>query len=364
VSDPEIQALVDRAIAMKDGAAKLKLLEEGAQRAEILGDLTLTYFARQHAMRVAYVLDELDRALVAFAWCRALADRESRFDDRFLLSMGPLLADSIDPFPQIPRARAEAAYEDLIRRYRAHGRSLRPIYRSQCSTALAMGRLDEAAAAYDAWMAAPPDDSGFCAVCELSSRVRFLVDTGSEEEALALAAPILEGSQTCNTGPGGTLARSLRPLIRLGRWDEARRHHAAGMALLDGERTYVAVVADHLIFVALVRQKQKGARLLERHLYRALKQRPRLAPLLFYMGAAVFLEGLEREGVKAIDLRLPKSFPGFEAEGHYEVGALKGWFADQIEDLGGRFDRRNGNTYYRDQMRSLGQIWSLQPPRG
>ena len=45
-------------------------------------------------------------------------------------------------------------------------------------------------------------------------------------------------------------------------------------------------------------------------------------------------------------LRLPPTFPLFEANGSYDAPRLLDWFGGEVDSLAAQFDARNGNDYH------------------
>jgi len=63
-------------------------------------------------------------------------------------------------------------------------------------------------------------------------------------------------------------------------------------------------------------------------------------------------------------LRLPVYFPLFEPEGRYLPSDLAKWLESQLCDIGGQFDRRNGNTFFSGSLmagQSVGMVTKEEP---
>ena len=75
--------------------------------------------------------------------------------------------------------------------------------------------------------------------------VGYLTTLGREGEALAAAAPILEGRHKCAQVPHRTYARVLLPLLRLGRPAEAMSCHRKGYRLIARNPDFVGQVGKH-----------------------------------------------------------------------------------------------------------------------
>src|SRR5205085_9358405 len=107
-----------------------------------------------------------------------------------------------------------------------------PVHETRCTHARAAGRLDEARKWYGAWSAAERDSMSDCLACDQNVQVEYLVELGEDENALQRAEPILSGRMRCAEIPQVTLGTVLLPLVRLGRIEEAARHHLKGARLV------------------------------------------------------------------------------------------------------------------------------------
>src|SRR5262249_50353997 len=106
----------------------------------------------------------------------------------------------------------------------------------------------------------------------------------------------------------------------------------------------------------------KAVKLLEKHLPAALEN-PSLAKRFeFYLSCRLLLDMLLSENKKALKLRLPSTFPLYDAKGNYLIGNLSAWFVNQTQDLAKRFDKRNGNTFFSRKIADLEKLKKLATP--
>jgi hypothetical protein len=289
-----------------------------------------------------------DKSMVAFAWCLAQCDRDpERFSERRVLWQYKWVVMSLYGFPEIPRAKIEAATADIEDRYRRQGLSLRPIWRIRLINARGMGDDDAADHALEQWLAAPRDEFTDCKACETSTHVGVLVQAGDDAEALAVAAPLLDGRLGCATQPQITLARVLLPLLRLGRVEDAVPRHLDGYRRIRAQpHYYTTTIAQHMVFLALTGNFGRAVRMLEDHLGMGFADPTPIDRLQFYLAVRLLLDQLHAAGHTRVDLRLPASFPARTVDGHYDPMALADWFATELAGLAARFDARNENGHY------------------
>ena len=75
----------------------------------------------------------------------------------------------------------------------------------------------------------------------------------------------------------------------------------------------------------------------------------------FYLGAAEFCQA---HSVQHAEIKLPPvpDLADRPENGLYDCAALARWFWDRAEEIGGRFDRRNGCPNYEKQLRAVRRI--------
>ena len=82
---------------------------------------------------------------------------------------------------------------------------------------------------YELWSTTPRDDLSDCAGCDPSAQAGYLADAGRDEEAIALAEPVLAGRLTCVEQPQAMLTALLLPYLRTGRRRRGPRRAPAGV---------------------------------------------------------------------------------------------------------------------------------------
>ena len=187
--------------------------------------------------------------------------------------------------PDVPAAAVEGWLNELSRRYAVAGLSQRPVHAREFLAAERLGDGARAAHALAAWHAAPRDEGADCRGRELAwqgaaharraamaqaaeaaqaegTETASVAGAADDAEALRLWEPVLRGEHDCRSRPPSLLAASLLPLLRLGRADEARRHHLAGYPAVRDDPAERAAVAHHLEFCARTGNEPRGLHLL------------------------------------------------------------------------------------------------------
>ncbi len=336
--------LLEQAEDLPECPSKLALLEEAVRLADTHRDTELGDEAREALIQTATFTGYPEKALVAFSWRLAQADRApEQFPESRLMWAYKWIAGSLASFPQISRQQIDDAFEDMAVRFRRSGYGMRSVYKIRWEAALDMREPDEARRYYRLWDKTPRDANSDCNACEQDCRVFYHVYFGKLEKALQLAEPILRGSMSCGTVPERTFGRVLLPLLRLGRVDEAAEYYRKGYRLASGNREFLDCLGDYLIFLVLTGNLSQGVKLFERHLGWAVETMDLYARWRFYAAVSYFLPLLAQSGRTELKLRLIEETPGYRADGRYETARLASLFDSLCRELAAQFDARNGN---------------------
>ncbi|MGW2210057.1 tetratricopeptide repeat protein [Streptomyces sp. NPDC001781] len=247
--------------------------------------------------------------------------------------------------PHIPLASVENWLGEMERRYRVAGYSERAVRAAEFGIASHIGDLARAERAYGAWLAADRDDMADCHACELSGQGGWQMRSGRDAEALERWAPVLEGEFACAHEPHGVLARSLVPLLRLGRVEEARAHHLRGIRLVRPMESMRDAYAAHVEFCALSGNEERALELLaERPAYFTDTGHPR-SLLEFLAVVTLLMDRLTALGLGAREVPGPagRTWTARELATRARTEAL---------ELAARFDARNKSSYIGDLTRA------------
>ncbi|MGG1619674.1 hypothetical protein ACIFQM_22820 [Paenibacillus sp. NRS-1782] len=347
-----IYDLMEQAQDLPGGAAKLAILEEAARLADTSGLKELGYEVRGEIVDCAIFNGYPLKALIAFSWQLGQFDQNpDEYDEQELLWTYKWILGKVCSFPNIPKTQVEDLVEDMRKRYAEYGYNERPYHYYKFRIAMDMGRLDEARQYLDTFRTIERDSMSDCEACEQSQIVRFYYLTGEDEQALAVAKPILSGRMTCAEVPHVTLSQVLLPLYRLGEADKAKDHHRKGYRLIRDDRDFLKTIAEHIEYLA-VADPVKGIEVVERHLHIALDYESGLEQMYFYAAMVGLLQKLDASGDSRL-IRLPAALEwGKEERTLTEIIA---YFRPLAESAAAAFDRRNGNTFYTDWIGKMVQ---------
>ena len=201
----------------------------------------------------------------------------------------------------------------------------------------------------DRFRAAERDDVSDCAVCETGAMAEYLLALGRRTEAVVLVEELLEKQEFCEEQPWKLLSILTDDALERNDLQEAERFSAA-MVIQP-----IKATADLRRVGALLRMKgasgdwKNGLKLLKKSLPWTANFWDQELLFYFYLGAASFCQAYSAEHT---EIKLPP-VPGFTdcpENGVYDCVALTQWFWSRAEEIGARFDRRNGSSNYGKQL--------------
>jgi tetratricopeptide (TPR) repeat protein len=325
-------------------AAAEKILDRAAQlgpQAEVT--------ALFHLINAYEFSADRPKALVPFARALRLWDQDpSVFDHastRSLFWDFKWMTTGMLDLPQVPLAAIENWLAEMDRRYRLAGHTERAVRMCEFYVADHLGDTERAQRAFDGWLAAERGEMADCHACETARQGEFFADNGADPKAVQHWEPVLAGRLTCAEEPHRALARSLLPLVRLGRLDEARAHHLRGYPMVKGSESLMPSVARHIEFCALTGNEARGLELLADtpgYFQADGEPEPRMG---FYAVVALLMDRLVALGRGGLRVTGPagRSWTAAELAHHARAEALA---------LAARFDERNGTTAISERVQA------------
>src|SRR5690349_10019590 len=252
-SEAELRGILGQAQDMPYGTAQIALVEQVVAHADAQRLTDLSFDARMQATTSYVYGGEPARAVVTFTWCLAEFDRSPTSYagwQHSLLWHFKYMVHALTKFPDVSLDRTHAVLDDMQRRWTETGHSPHAVYSHRHFVARHVGDRDLAEELYRKWCATPRDRLSDCAGCDPSSKAFWLAQTGRDEEAVALAEPVLAGALTCSEQPQYILTTLLLPYLRTGRLEPARDAHRRAYRLQRPNLADLEAIGDHIIFCA------------------------------------------------------------------------------------------------------------------
>jgi hypothetical protein len=342
----EAEQLYEQALELPHGSrARADMLDEAARYAEAAGDEDLCFTIRYTAIDAALDAGEVQRALLAFAYCLAVCDaRPEAHPESTLHWRYKWVLEWAPRFAEVSREQIEGLLKDVELRFLRAARGRNALAKLRARAAYFLGDREDMAQHYETWKTTVRDSLSDCRVCDLDEEVMLLQAMGKEPRALEVAHAIVHGHQRCQEVPHLTYARALPTLLRAGFRDEAVMFHRRGYPMLKTlKNKLVGHVGPHLVYTAVVGDTGRGLRIL-RETLEAAAHGVADSRLSYFLGAEVLLERVARDETQ-VHLSLPALLGGDGKAALHDAEALRQRFAEQADLLTRAFDARNGNGH-------------------
>ncbi|MDH6109272.1 tetratricopeptide (TPR) repeat protein [Kitasatospora sp. MAP12-15] len=320
------------------GRATAAIAEELVDAAEGFGDPEVTVSTLVELMRAYYGSGEVVKFPVAFARLLQLWDADQKtFDEHEahrLFWYFKWVASGLLSTPDVPLASIRGWIAEMRRRYQAAGHDLQPVHAQEYHLAAQLGENEQLA--YELWATRGRTGFSDCAACEARQRAVHHLRRGEDERGLAELQPTFDGNHTCDDEPHSSQALALLPLLRLGRFDEARAAHLTGYRKVRGQEAELVPLGRHLMFCALTGNEARGLELLAQNRASFGFMGAPADRLQFLTAVEALLSRLVETGHGALPCPGPL---GTE----WTAAALRDDVAVQAGELAARFDARNGN---------------------
>ncbi|MBF9067130.1 tetratricopeptide repeat protein [Streptacidiphilus fuscans] len=321
------------------GRAAAAVAEELVDAAETFGDDEVTVSALVELMRAYHGSGELVKYPVAFARLLQLWDANPKaFDEQEVHSLYwffKWVTSGLLATPDVPLASIRGWIAEMRRRYQAAGHDLQPVYAQEHHLACHLGESQQLS--YELWATRGRTQLSDCAACEARQRADYHVDRGADERGLLELQPTFDGRHSCDEEPHSSQALALLPLLRLGRYDEARAMHLTSYRKVRGKEAELTDIGRHLEFCALTGNEARGLELLSHSRASFGFAASPSGRLAFLTGVEVLLARLEETGHGTVPCGGPLG-------AQWTVASLRASVAAQADELASRFDARNQNS--------------------
>jgi cellulose synthase operon protein C len=342
-SEDQLWDLLEQAYGMPYGAGQIALVEQVVAHADALHLAQLAFAARMQATTSYVYGGEPARAVVSFTWCLAEFDREPvsyQRHQRNLLWHFKYMVVALTKFPDVSLERTYAVLDDMERRWRESGHSMHAVHAHRHYVARHIGDVAAAERYYAQWGAAPRDHLSNCVGCDPSSKAWWLASRGRDEEAVALAEPVLAGTLTCSEQPQAILTTLMLPYLRTGRLDQARDAHRRAYRLHRPNLADLGDIGDHIEFCARTGNEARGVEILERHLGWLDRAPSPYAAMTFAAAGSLVLRRAAANVPDDVTVMRPAH--GEREAARVSAAVLGPELASVAGEIAARFDRRNG----------------------
>lgn len=356
IDEMDFDELMNQALRLPDGDAKLAVLEQAARVADMCQDIEQGFVAREKIVELCTFSGHPLKALVAFSWLVGMKDKYPELlGDYSLLWKYKYILGYITTFPEINRTQIENLLEDMRVRFASEGYSGRTYYDYKFSILVDMGNIEEGLKCFELVQSMERDAMSNCRACEQGDRVNVQGLLGNDEALLEAAEPILTEKLKCHSSLQVNISRVLMPLLRLGRKEEADEWQRKGYRLIKGSREYLHQIALHIEYLTYT-DPIKALEIFEENVFYLSNHENPEDIMYFSALASALFSRLTRENIQ-FDVRFPVDHPC--AHLNHDVAALGQYYKDYAMDYAYKYDQRNGNNYCSLKIEKLSQFTEL-----
>lgn len=331
--------------ALAHGAARLDGIQHAIDEADAAKNASWGLEFRYAYMEEATFHDDNYKSILMFPATLALYDANPQLQEEFQYKMmwayKHMVEHCVDYY-QISSEQTDAYFDAYKERCNRYGYTLRSYHMKRMMYYYYADR-SKALESYHAYRDTQRDKLGDCVACETTAEMKFELAFGTEEQALALARPILEGELSCGEIPEVTYCYLMQYYMNRGDHTNATHYARLMHPLIQGNPAYLMENSELMRYYAatdLIRGVQVFRACVGMF---ATAHNPRFR-LYFCNGAAKLFAAIHTP--ETLHLRLPKALACWREDGVYDTQKLSAWFQKEAEELAALFDKRNGTDFY------------------
>ena len=350
------EELIEQIHDLPHGSERMSALQSAITEADNASSHRWRIYFRYEYIRESVFHDDAFKAVITFPEMLAIFDEHPELQDDYeddIMVVFKWVIENMAEFHQVSREEIERYYAEFRRRCEHLGYSLRIYYHKLCHF-LMRADPDEMPKVYEQFHRARRDRLSDCEACEMNFDMEIALALGNTEQALKIAAPILDGQKRCAEIPHKTYSTLAEHFLYKGDLHEAQYYAilAERWTELKPEFLYDTGL---LLEVAASTDPQHGWKILKRSLPDFVASRNPESRLVYARGAYRLLRrinqlrGDDPEGeytLNAIFRQLPVTC----TKQGISIPELEQWFYTFAKEQSELLDARNGSSFYMDKL--------------
>ncbi|MEM7014110.1 MAG: hypothetical protein AAF585_21835, partial [Verrucomicrobiota bacterium] len=340
---------------MEDGSAKLALAEELVREADTHQNELRQFLYRKELVRSATFSGEIDKALVAFAWCLGKSDENPQeYSPTDLMWSYKWILHGCYMTPSVSAEQIAGIFADATRRFQEAGESLRPIYDQEARYQAHLGNRDGAKDLMKRSRSERRSSKSDCAACERSSEIEFHLFLKDFDRVAKLADDTIAKGLSCTEEPQRQLCYGAMAYQATGRDEDAKTIYRKWYPKVKSNRNYLLSISCLLNYLIRADNMRSAVTLFERHLSWAVEATNKVDAFRFFIVSHQLLERLQSKKRKVISVRGGQGIFPFQGAGdsgeEFGVVDLADWSRAEASKIADQFDARNGNAHFASLM--------------
>ncbi len=341
---------IEQIRSTEHGTSRLEIMQNAIREADDqAADYWRIYF-RYEYVKESIFHDDNFKAIIMFPELLAVFDEHPELEDdtyEDVMQAFKWVLENMPDYYQVSLAEIERYYAEYEARCKKYGYSLRVFHMKRSKLFLPIDR-DAARREYEAFHGCKRDVNSDCEACEIHHDMRMALEFGEEEEALRIAAPVLDGRKRCAEVPHVTYGALLRFYLYRGDLSEAAYYGRLCARYTDNEPEFLEETGN-LLELYSTSDIRTGWKTLKCNISSFVKCRNPIMRLTFARGAYRLLQHISEETEYA-DSVLLQPLPVKRTKEGYSVKELLEYFYGIAQQQSELLDKRNGTSYYMDQL--------------
>ena len=345
----DVSEIIEHADALPDGIQKVRLYEKAIQIADNKKDDELAWRLRLDFIPVCSDGGCPDRMLVAFSWCLAYYDKSPEdFEVTEILWYYKWVLNALCNFPNISKEKIFELLNDFEERSKSENFSPRTVHYIKSKIYRGLKDFKLMSEELKQCFSMPRDDMSDCEACEQHYAFYNAYNEDNYDEALKLADPIMSGELSCRSVPHTTLPYIL--LINQSKSIDSRQLFHKAFRMIKGKPIFLANYLDISLYLLKDNDLTKAWEIIDQSLIKATESTDPSVKFYYYTAAVLVYSCIDKSK------RLFKyKLPSIKAFGEHEKSykAIAKILKSERDQLAKAFDKRNGNSYYRNKTKTL-----------
>ena len=354
-TDKEYMELLQPITMLANGPERIRIFEKCVHLAEERKDKVRQVKYRLAVIEESVFYVDVTRIFIDYPVVLNLAKQvenetgEYPYQFSILWQYKWLLGDASD-FYQVTRQQIEKISQDIMKRYREAGYSLRAPYEKLSDFYL---DIDEKLSMeyYQKFLLENRDRMSDCLACERGREVEYLLHIGEPEKALEKAQPLIEEKMTCTLQPISTLEdftwyatqKKIKGESVIKEIEETLKGFADTIRSAITKKQLLTGCVGRVLCYYMMYEPNKALPWIK--LFPDYTEKESCPDSLFNycIGMMLFLQGLG--GRKIYKIKMDRRFRFYNDAGEYHVDEMYRYYADTAKEIAEKFEKAQGRLF-------------------
>ncbi len=332
------------------GTPRMEILMDAIREADAASDHYWRIYFRYEYIRESIFHEDNFKSIIMFPTLLQVFDehpelQDDTYDD--VMQAFKWVLENMADYHQISCEEIERYYDEYENRCKQFGFSMRVYYMKKSKYYLPINQK-KAKELYQKFRTCKRDANSDCEACEINNDMTFALEFGEEEEALRIAAPILDGRKRCGEIPHVTCGVLTKYYLYHDNLTEAAYYGRLCERYTQNEPEFLAE-SGYLLELYSAIDPSAGWKIFKRNVLNFTECRNPLMKMTFARGAYRLLQCIAKRTEYSESVFL-KPLPVKPTKEGWRITDLIDYFYGIAEEHCTLLDKRNGTSYYMDYL--------------